>query len=150
MISAKVGRFVARLPLDVAPAAGRGVAGRFATAKQCIHSHPQVCPGCLNPASSPQVEGAGGLGGPDARSQPDVQFPWESMPLRQHAAHVIDIEAFRIDTYPVTNRRYHAFLQQSGWRPTSAVTSQIGCVLRNLQEMVEVDITFLSATKHKM
>ena len=66
-----------------------------------------------------QVEGAGGLAGPDKRSQPDVQFPWEGAPTREHPAHVVDVDAFRIDTYPVTNRRYDEFLQRTGWRPRS-------------------------------
>jgi iron(II)-dependent oxidoreductase len=49
-----------------------------------------------------QVEGAGGLGGPDLRSQPDVQWPWEDRPTRMHAPHVIEVAAFAIDTHPVS------------------------------------------------
>jgi formylglycine-generating enzyme required for sulfatase activity len=68
-----------------------------------------------------QVEGAGGLAGPDDRSQPDVQFPWEDQPIRQHS-HVIDVADFLIDIHPVTNERYAVFLKATGWRPPT--TSQ--------------------------
>jgi len=70
-----------------------------------------------------QVEGAGGLAGPDPRSQPDVQFPWEDEPSRAHA-HAIDVPSFVIDTFPVTNARYAAFVHTTGYMPSRADTDQ--------------------------
>ena len=70
-----------------------------------------------------QVEGAGGLAGPDARSQPDVQFPWEDEPSRMHA-HALDVPDFHLDTYPVTNARYHAFIHATAYSPSAAETEQ--------------------------
>ena len=71
-----------------------------------------------------QVEGAGGLAGPNARSQPDVQFPWEDRPMRAHAPHGVAIAPFAIDTFPVTNARYKRWLEGSGWRPSRASTQR--------------------------
>jgi gamma-glutamyl hercynylcysteine S-oxide synthase len=48
----------------------------------------------------------------------DVQFPWESTPVRTHAPHSMPIPPFFIDTVPVTNDAYAAFLGASGYRPT--------------------------------
>ena len=63
-----------------------------------------------------QVEGHGGLAGPDPRSQPDVQFEWEKVPSRFHDRNV-SVKAFLIDTFPVTNNRFSAFLDSTGYAP---------------------------------
>jgi len=46
----------------------------------------------------------------------DVQYPWETSARRNHR-HRIDIQAFHIDRTPVTNARFKAFLDDSGWKP---------------------------------
>ena len=67
---------------------------------------------------SDDVAGFGGLDGPDPIDQPDVQFSWETMPQRRHS-HVVHTQGFSIDKYPVTNARYKAFLDKTGWAPSS-------------------------------
>ncbi len=49
----------------------------------------------------------------------DVQFPWEDSARRFHAR-ALDIAAFYIDTYPVTNAQYKRFIDASGYRPRDA------------------------------
>jgi gamma-glutamyl hercynylcysteine S-oxide synthase len=46
----------------------------------------------------------------------DVQFPWEDSPRRHHSR-PIDIHAFFIDKYPVTNRQFKAFLDATHYHP---------------------------------
>ena len=48
----------------------------------------------------------------------DVQYYWEDQPTQQHATMRIPIEAFLLDTTPVTNAQYDAYLQRTGYRPT--------------------------------
>jgi gamma-glutamyl hercynylcysteine S-oxide synthase len=45
-----------------------------------------------------------------------VQHPWESHPSRSQK-HTMDIPAFYIDKYPVTNREFKRFLDASHYRP---------------------------------
>jgi formylglycine-generating enzyme required for sulfatase activity len=56
-----------------------------------------------------EIEGSNDIG-------VDVQYPWEDSPRRFHE-HRIDIKAFYIDTYPVTNADFKKFLDTSGYRP---------------------------------
>lgn len=46
----------------------------------------------------------------------DVQYPWEDSPRRHHDKE-IEIKAFYIDQYPVTNAQYKKFLEASGYKP---------------------------------
>lgn len=46
----------------------------------------------------------------------DVQYPWETEPRRNHQ-HAMDIEAFYIDKYPVTNAQFKRFLDAVHYRP---------------------------------
>ena len=47
----------------------------------------------------------------------DVQYPWETQPQRSHDKE-LDIKAFLIDKYPVTNAQFKKFVDASGYRPT--------------------------------
>ena len=46
----------------------------------------------------------------------DVQYPWEDLPRRHHEKE-LEIKAFFIDKYPVTNAQFKAFLDSSHYRP---------------------------------
>jgi len=46
----------------------------------------------------------------------DFQYPWESLPQRNHLA-TIAISPFRMDAYPVTNDEYYQFLLSAGYSP---------------------------------
>jgi formylglycine-generating enzyme required for sulfatase activity len=46
----------------------------------------------------------------------DVQYPWEPSPRRFHR-HRIDISAFAIDRFPVTNAEFQAFVDAAGYNP---------------------------------
>ena len=46
----------------------------------------------------------------------DIQYPWESEPRRAHR-HRLDIAAFAIDRFPVTNGQFKAFVDASGYAP---------------------------------
>jgi formylglycine-generating enzyme required for sulfatase activity len=46
----------------------------------------------------------------------DFQYPWEQRPWRAHE-HDIDIPAFYIDKFPVTNEQFKAFLDATNYRP---------------------------------
>src|SRR6185436_19070042 len=46
----------------------------------------------------------------------DVQYSWEDVPRRHHN-HQIDIPAFYIDKFPVTNARFKKFLDAANYRP---------------------------------
>src|ERR1019366_3364982 len=46
----------------------------------------------------------------------DVQYPWEDAPRRHHRQR-LDLKPFWIDCYPVTNARFKAFLDATGYRP---------------------------------
>jgi gamma-glutamyl hercynylcysteine S-oxide synthase len=46
----------------------------------------------------------------------DVQYPWENQPRRSHDKE-LDIKAFLIDKFPVTNAQFKCFLDASGYRP---------------------------------
>jgi len=45
-----------------------------------------------------------------------VQYPWEKHPQRDHKKD-LDVKAFYIDRYPVTNKQYKAFMNASHYRP---------------------------------
>jgi formylglycine-generating enzyme required for sulfatase activity len=45
-----------------------------------------------------------------------VQYPWEEHPSRSQQ-HYMDIPAFYMDKYPVTNRQFKAFLQATRYHP---------------------------------
>ena len=49
----------------------------------------------------------------------DVQYPWEDSPRRGHE-HVMRIDSFYIDKYPVTNAEFGKFLAGSGYKPRDA------------------------------
>jgi formylglycine-generating enzyme required for sulfatase activity len=46
----------------------------------------------------------------------DVQYPWENMPRRFHE-HKLQIRAFYIDKYPITNQEFKQFLDASNYHP---------------------------------
>ncbi len=46
----------------------------------------------------------------------DVQYPWEDVPRRHHD-HQMNIKAFYIDKYPVTNREFKKFLDATHYHP---------------------------------
>ncbi|HVX61668.1 MAG TPA: sulfatase-like hydrolase/transferase [Pirellulales bacterium] len=46
----------------------------------------------------------------------DVQYPWEDLPRRFHEKE-LELKAFFIDKYPVTNAQFKEFLTASGYRP---------------------------------
>ncbi len=46
----------------------------------------------------------------------DVQYPWEDAPRRGHHR-LLDIKAFSIDKYPVTNAEFKKFLDASHYHP---------------------------------
>jgi iron(II)-dependent oxidoreductase len=46
----------------------------------------------------------------------DVQYPWEDSPRRYHQ-HLLHIDPFWIDKYPVTNADYKKFLDATGYHP---------------------------------
>jgi formylglycine-generating enzyme required for sulfatase activity len=46
----------------------------------------------------------------------DVQYPWEPSPRRHHRRKM-EIAAFFIDKYPVTNAQFKKFLDAAGYRP---------------------------------
>ena len=56
-----------------------------------------------------EIEGGDGPG-------VDVQYPWEDLPRRRHDKEM-DIQAFYIDKYPVTNAQFQRFLHASGYKP---------------------------------
>jgi formylglycine-generating enzyme required for sulfatase activity len=49
----------------------------------------------------------------------DVQYPWENLPRRFHDK-VLAMKAFFIDTYPVTNAQFKAFLDATHYKPQDA------------------------------
>ncbi len=49
----------------------------------------------------------------------DVQYPWETSPRRGHR-HRLQIPAFHIDRYPVTNAEFKRFIDASGYAPRDA------------------------------
>jgi formylglycine-generating enzyme required for sulfatase activity len=67
-----------------------------------------------NQAYSFVVSGVEIEGGNDAGV--DVQYPWEDSPRRHHR-HVLNVPAFYLDKYPVTNRRFKAFLDATHYHP---------------------------------
>jgi formylglycine-generating enzyme required for sulfatase activity len=50
----------------------------------------------------------------------DVQYPWEDSPRRFHEQK-IQVKPFWIDTYPVTNAQFKAFLDKTHYRPEDDV-----------------------------
>jgi gamma-glutamyl hercynylcysteine S-oxide synthase len=46
----------------------------------------------------------------------DVQYPWEPNARRFHRRRM-QVPAFHIDRFPVTNAQFRRFLDESGWRP---------------------------------
>ncbi len=59
--------------------------------------------------SGVEIEGGDGPG-------VDFQYPWEDLPRRRHDKEM-EIQAFYIDKYPVTNAQFKRFLDASGYRP---------------------------------
>ncbi len=59
--------------------------------------------------SGVQIEGSNDVG-------VDVQFPWENSPRRHHNRKM-DVKAYYIDKYPVTNADFKKFLEASHYRP---------------------------------
>ena len=49
----------------------------------------------------------------------DVQYPWEDSARRGHRRR-LQMSAFFIDRFPVTNAQFREFLDASGWRPRDA------------------------------
>ncbi|RSY80291.1 formylglycine-generating enzyme family protein [Sphingomonas koreensis] len=49
----------------------------------------------------------------------DIQYPWEPDPRRTHR-HRVNIPAFAIDRFPVTNAEFKRFLDASGYAPRDA------------------------------
>lgn len=50
----------------------------------------------------------------------DVQYPWESVPTKYHANHVLEIADLLVDKYPVTNAAFASFLTASNYTPQDA------------------------------
>jgi formylglycine-generating enzyme required for sulfatase activity len=46
----------------------------------------------------------------------DVQYPWEDSPRRLHE-HFMHVDAFDIDKYPVTNKKFKVFLDTTHYHP---------------------------------
>jgi formylglycine-generating enzyme required for sulfatase activity len=46
----------------------------------------------------------------------DVQYPWEDV-ARRHHHHLMEVHAFFIDKYPVTNAEFKKFLASTGYHP---------------------------------
>jgi gamma-glutamyl hercynylcysteine S-oxide synthase len=46
----------------------------------------------------------------------DVQYPWEDSPRRFHK-HLMHVDAFDIDKYPVTNKEFKAFIDATHYHP---------------------------------
>ena len=65
-----------------------------------------------------EIEGWGYPAGPD-QTGVDFQYPWESAPTRQHE-HDIDVAAFYIDKYPVTNAEFKKFVDATHYHPGDA------------------------------
>jgi len=59
--------------------------------------------------SGVEIEGGDGPG-------VDFQYPWEDLPRRHHDKE-LDLKAFYIDKYPVTNAQFKKFLDAAGYRP---------------------------------
>ena len=62
--------------------------------------------------SGVEIEGGDGPG-------VDVQYPWEDLPRRRHDKE-LDVQAFYIDKYPVTNAQFKRFLDAAGYKPQDA------------------------------
>ena len=56
-----------------------------------------------------EIEGSNDIG-------VDVQYPWEDMPRRFHE-HRMQIHAFLMDKYPVTNAEFKKFLDATHYHP---------------------------------
>jgi hypothetical protein len=50
----------------------------------------------------------------------DVQYPWEDSPRRYHD-HMMEVQPFYIDRYPVTNAEFKAFLDATHYAPRDAI-----------------------------
>ncbi|MGA2031502.1 MAG: SUMF1/EgtB/PvdO family nonheme iron enzyme [Thermoguttaceae bacterium] len=59
--------------------------------------------------SGVEIEGGDGPG-------VDFQYPWEDLPQRRHDRQM-DVQAFYIDKYPVSNAQFKRFLDASGYKP---------------------------------
>jgi formylglycine-generating enzyme required for sulfatase activity len=46
----------------------------------------------------------------------DIQYPWEDIPRRFHD-HLLHVDAFDIDKYPVTNQEFKVFLDATHYHP---------------------------------
>jgi len=46
----------------------------------------------------------------------DQQYPWENSPRRHHD-HIMNVNSYYIDRYPVTNEQFHKFLAATNYRP---------------------------------
>jgi len=60
-----------------------------------------------------EIEGRPNLGN-------DVQFPWETIAVTEHATHAVDVPSLYWDTTPVTNAAFAAFLAASAYTPVDA------------------------------
>jgi formylglycine-generating enzyme required for sulfatase activity len=56
----------------------------------------------------------------DADNGVDVQYPWEDSPRRFHE-HPMEIKAFFIDKFPVTNAQFKAFLDATHYAPRDMI-----------------------------
>jgi formylglycine-generating enzyme required for sulfatase activity len=59
-----------------------------------------------------EIEGSNDIG-------VDVQYLWEDAPRRYHS-HTLDIPAFLIDKYPVTNKQFKTFLDATHYQPADS------------------------------
>ncbi|MGA2257154.1 MAG: SUMF1/EgtB/PvdO family nonheme iron enzyme, partial [Thermoguttaceae bacterium] len=59
--------------------------------------------------SGVEIEGGDGPG-------VDFQYPWEDLPQRRHDKE-LDMQAFYIDKFPITNAQFMRFLVASGYKP---------------------------------
>jgi formylglycine-generating enzyme required for sulfatase activity len=89
-------------------------AARIAPTAPATAAPPGMVPIPANPAWRFEVHGIEIEGDDDIGV--DVQYPWEDSPRRYHS-HPVDIPAFFIDRYPVTNQQFAAFLAATHYRP---------------------------------
>jgi formylglycine-generating enzyme required for sulfatase activity len=75
---------------------------------------PGMVPIPANPAWRFEVHGIEIEGGDDIGV--DVQYPWEDSPRRYHS-HPVEMPAFFIDQYPVTNQQFARFLAATKYHP---------------------------------
>lgn len=47
----------------------------------------------------------------------DVQYPWETVPTKYHAKHLIEVGDLLVDKFPVTNKAFEKFLKEANYTP---------------------------------